>query len=163
MQRNIIAITAGLFAVLGGIGIISLSREYAARLILGSSHKATVQQVSAPKQKTVHLYYPKHNGVQETEIKLPWGMTLASNAHTLVSALLTLLGREHVLAPTPRLQSVSFVESGGILLLSFEHSLLTSSLSIKHKWQLVECLLCTLHQSQIPVNIVHNFLESLFR
>lgn len=106
------------------------------------------------RKKNIKLSYYHADNWHHENVALIWSTDVTQTIHHLVSAWLALLEENGIVKSKLTLQTVLLATHGTEALLSFDGNFLPQEASTYTKWMLVESLLKTLRDNDIPIKTV---------
>jgi hypothetical protein len=152
-RRYIFIVSA---CLVGGILFYAINREW---LFFFCAHTRNAEQLckencSVAARKKVSLLFWRHDRWARETAELVWPKDTAQALMYLTNSWLELLDEEQVLGQKITVQSVLLADNDAQALISFDHNPFSKESSTFAKWLLLEGLLKTIRENNVPIREV---------
>jgi hypothetical protein len=156
MNPRLTLIVITIFAGIIGCILYAINHQW----IIIQYKQSTITSSPSPKTKKERTFYYWHNNRWHTETQeLIWSAQLHDNIEILVANWLSLLDAEQIIPKKVTVQSIALSPTQQELYISFDRNLMPKEWSIRQKWMLIEGLLKTFRNNDIPLNTIHFFVH----
>ena len=143
-----------IISLCGGILFYAINQEWVVfQTPFLKKQQPILNSACALNKKQVTLFF-WHNDMWNSEkIELIWFEDSAQNIHTILNKLLTLMHEDHMVHKKIQIQSV-LVSNTEQAYISFDRNPLLKDATLYAKWVLMESLLKTIRENNIPISSV---------
>ncbi len=154
IHKNIVS--SSIFFTLIGVGYYAWQQEWV--ILNYPCHTTYKNRSDQLTNKRVIIWYAYEDQLHKEATDVIWSsIRPTENAHRLVQRTLSLLQENHVIKKSSVSMALAHY-TGQELLLFFDHAPLTNAMSVKTKLMIIQSILKTLHENNIPFKMIRFFV-----